>query len=143
MAQSGPLKSSRKSIISVGFGYYQISMSWLPRYETNHPSTSHILSFEGDSIALSKLDLRLAWEIGCFAKDLAHGLYSVHSVVVDITLISGQVLFHAAFGSDVTLDDEEWVRKNREVVFRFAKSSHIMDPSNRNWERDLDLYSFK
>ena len=99
-------------------------MSWLKRYQKIQ-ELSQIKIAEGDAIALSKFDLKLAWEIGCCAKSLAEEL-GANNFVIDITLKSGQILFHAMSGNKIMLDDEEWVRKNRDIVLKNDMSSYIL-----------------
>ena len=89
-------------------------------------STDQLAPLEGDSIALPKFDSNLAWEIGNAARNLAIEKFPESPVVVDITLTSGQVLFHATSGNGTALDNDDWVRRKRNSVFKFGKSSLFM-----------------
>lgn len=99
-------------------------MSWLKRYQKIQ-ELSQIRNAEGEAIALSNFDRTLAWEIGCCAKSLAEDL-GANNFVIDITLESGQILFHAMSGSKIMLDDEEWVRKNSDTALKRGMSTYSM-----------------
>jgi uncharacterized protein (UPF0303 family) len=91
---------------------------------------------EDDSIALPKFDSNLAWEIGSAARNLVIESKPVSPVVVDITLTSGQVLFHAT-GNGAALDDDDWVRRERNTVFKFGRSSLFMGERMRPLRRSI------
>jgi uncharacterized protein (UPF0303 family) len=75
---------------------------------------------------LKEFNLETAWELGMLARDTVRRVYPTESVVIDITLISGQVLFHTVVGAKCTIDNDEWVRRKRLTVFRFGTSSWYM-----------------
>lgn len=75
---------------------------------------------------LKEFNLEAAWKLGMLARDTVLRAYPDESVVIDITLISGQVLFHTVVGTKCTTDNDEWVRRKRLTVFRFGASSWYM-----------------
>ncbi|RLV82600.1 hypothetical protein JA9_003955 [Meyerozyma sp. JA9] len=91
---------------------------------------------EDDSIALPKFDSNLAWEIGSAARNLAIERKPTYPVVVEITLTSGQVLFHAT-GNGAALDDDDWVRRERNTVFKFGKSTFFLGEMVRRTRRSI------
>lgn len=117
-------KEVQKTRKSTEANLSQIVMSWLKRYQKIQ-ELSQIRNAEGEAIALSNFDRTLAWEIGCCAKSLAEDL-GANNFVIDITLESGQILFHAMSGSKIMLDDEEWVRKNCNTAIKRGFSTYIL-----------------
>ncbi|ODV82205.1 uncharacterized protein CANTADRAFT_93388 [Suhomyces tanzawaensis NRRL Y-17324] len=74
-------------------------------------------------IELPQFQVDTAWTIGNHARDIAVSEFASKSVVIDIRLTSGHVLFHTVTGSGATFDNDEWVRRKAQTVFRFGKSS--------------------
>lgn len=95
-------------------------------------TTDQLTPLEDDSIALPKFDSNLAWEIGNSARNLAIEKFPKQPVVIDITLTSGQVLFHATSGNGTALDNDDWVRRKRNAVFKFGKSSLFLGAKVRS-----------
>lgn len=67
-----------------------------------------------------------AWHLGILAREEATKRFEGRSIVIDISLISGQVLFHTAIGANTTTDNDEWVNRKKNTVFRFGKSSYYI-----------------
>jgi len=79
-----------------------------------------------DKIAKEEAELVLdqfteedAWELGCLMVEEAKKRQA--RIAIDIRR-PGQILFHAALAGAVP-DNEEWIRRKSNVVFRFGKAS--------------------
>ena len=79
-----------------------------------------------DRIVAEELELVLdsfteddAWRLGCLLAELVRARKL--PVAVDIRR-PGQILFHAAFPGAMA-DNDEWIRRKTNVLFRFNKSS--------------------
>ncbi|CUM64844.1 uncharacterized protein PRCAT00002459001 [Priceomyces carsonii] len=79
-----------------------------------------------EDIKLERFDTENAWNLGTEARNLAMSRYPNKSVVIDISLPSGQVLFHTVINSGTALDNDEWVNRKKRTVFRFGRSSFYM-----------------
>ncbi|KAK6205267.1 uncharacterized protein RJT21DRAFT_124430 [Scheffersomyces amazonensis] len=86
-------------------------------------SLDQLDELEGSSIALSKFDADVAWEIGTYARNVGLKKYPGKAILIDIRLTSGQVLFHSATAPGATVDNEKWVDRKINVVNRWGKSS--------------------
>jgi uncharacterized protein (UPF0303 family) len=71
-------------------------------------------------LRFERFDATTAWEIGCRLREAA--LARGAPVVIDVSL-HGQQLFHAALPG-ATPDNAEWVRRKRNTVARFHRSSY-------------------
>jgi uncharacterized protein (UPF0303 family) len=73
-------------------------------------------------LRLSRLDARVAWELGVRLRTMAEerGL----AVAIDVRRF-GQPLFYAAL-EGTTADNVEWVRRKSNVVARFHRSSYAV-----------------
>lgn len=74
-----------------------------------------------EGTTLKKFDAEDAWQLGSLIRDYAKQLPI--GIVIDITLASGQVVFHSTVGKDVYQDNDEWVNRKKRVVLRFGKPS--------------------
>jgi len=63
-----------------------------------------------------------AWELGCLLRTRAAA--AGHAVTIDIRRPTG-ILFHSALPGALP-DQQEWVRKKAQVVFRFEASSALI-----------------
>jgi uncharacterized protein (UPF0303 family) len=77
------------------------------------------LKQEEEELVLPHFDESDAWRLGNILVDLARNQQA--PVAIDIRR-SGQILFHAALPG-ATPDNDEWIRRKSNVVFRFGKSS--------------------
>lgn len=73
-------------------------------------------------LRFGRFDATTAWEVGCRLREAA--LARGAPVVVDVSL-HGQRLFHAALPG-ATPDNAEWVRRKRNTVARFHRSSYAV-----------------
>lgn len=71
-------------------------------------------------LRFERFDTTTAWEIGCRLREAA--LARNAQVVIDVSL-HGQQLFHVALPG-ATPDNAEWVRRKRNTVARFHRSSY-------------------
>ena len=80
------------------------------------------IALQERELHLSRLDARVAWELGSRLKSMAdeRGL----SIVIDVRRF-GQPLFYAAL-EGTTPDNPEWVRRKTNVVARYHCSSYGM-----------------
>mmetsp|Transcript_8043 Transcript_8043/g.7987 ORF Transcript_8043/g.7987 Transcript_8043/m.7987 type:complete len:163 (+) Transcript_8043:47-535(+) len=78
---------------------------------------------EGDDIRLNKFDSAVCWKLGSIARDLSIERYPKKAVVIDISLASGQVLFHSVTNDGTSLDNDQWIARKKRTVLRFGKSS--------------------
>ena len=71
-------------------------------------------------LSFDSFDLTTAWQLGKLLQELAteRGL----GVAIDVSLHSMPVFYAALPG--VTPDNVQWVRRKRNVVFRYSKSSY-------------------
>ncbi|KAH3688585.1 hypothetical protein WICPIJ_000429 [Wickerhamomyces pijperi] len=74
------------------------------------------------TLVLSKLDSETAFNIGLASLQYAKSQYPNRSVVVDITTVAGATLFRS-YSGEIQPDNEDWIKKKRNTVIRFEKSS--------------------
>ncbi|KAI3406469.1 hypothetical protein KGF56_000601 [Candida oxycetoniae] len=66
---------------------------------------------------------KTAWRLGVFAREFCQQEYPDRPIIIDITLANGHQLFRTAVSSGTTADNDEWIRRKYNTVFRFGKSS--------------------
>lgn len=76
-----------------------------------------------EDVVLPLFSTDLAWEIGTYTRKLALEKFPDRAIAIDISLSSGQVLFHTYTKSGGSADNEEWINKKKRVVIRMHKSS--------------------
>lgn len=86
-------------------------------------SLEELDKLEGDEIRLEKFDSTVCWKLGSIARDLSIERYPKKAVVIDISLASGQVLFHSVTNDGTSLDNDQWIARKKKTVLRFGKSS--------------------
>lgn len=86
-------------------------------------SLEELDKLEGDEIRLDKFDSAVCWKLGSIARDLSIERYPKKAVVIDISLASGQVLFHSVTNDGTSLDNDQWIARKKRTVLRFGKSS--------------------
>jgi len=98
-----------------------------------------------DQIAQEEKDLVLdqfteddAWDLGCLIVEEARKRTA--RIAVDIRRPS-QILFHAALAG-ATPDNDEWIRRKSNVVFRFEKASFAVGIGLALAEATIDKKSF-
>ncbi|SGZ52327.1 CIC11C00000002806 [Sungouiella intermedia] len=87
-------------------------------------SLEELDELEGTEITLPYFNTSVAWEIGLLARQLAQEFNK--PIVIDITLSSGQVVFHSPSKPGSGLDNDFWINRKKKTVLRFAKSSFFM-----------------
>lgn len=90
-----------------------------------------LAKLEGDDIKLKNFGAEQAFQLGSLARRIANERYASKSVVIDITLASGQVLFHSATGTGSAADNDEWVNRKKRLTLRCGKSSFAVGQSLR------------
>lgn len=93
---------------------------------------------ELENITLPSFSTELAWEMGSYARKLALENYPDRAVAVDISLATGQVLFHSYTQAGGSYDNEEWINKKKRVVFRMNRSSFWLGKKLRLKEASLE-----
>jgi uncharacterized protein (UPF0303 family) len=83
------------------------------------------IAAEEAELVLERFDEDDAWNLGTSIVEEARR--SKHPIAVDIRR-PGQILFHAALPG-ATPDNDEWIRRKTNVVFRFRKSSFAVGVS--------------
>lgn len=86
-------------------------------------SLAELDKLEGDEIRLDRFDNSVCWKLGSIARDLSLARYPTKPVVIDISLASGQVLFHSVTNDGTSLDNDQWISRKKRTVLRFGKSS--------------------
>ncbi|CAI5760290.1 unnamed protein product [Candida verbasci] len=84
----------------------------------------------------------IAWDLGNLARSLAQENYPRKSIIIDITLVGGQNLFHSAINSDTSIDNDYWVKRKYNTVFRFHKSSFYIGQKLRQKGKSLEDANF-
>lgn len=74
----------------------------------------------------STFDHKVAFGLGCQTRSWAMELFPQKPVVIDISLPGGQCLFHATTASGTVLDNDIWIQRKKNTVFRFGHSSFYM-----------------
>lgn len=116
-----------------------MSSAWPQEYSDILTWTTEQLSkLEGDAIALPSFDSKLSWAIGSTAREVVLEKFPSQSVVIDVSLASGQVLFHAVSGNGTAPDNDDWVRRKRNVVIRFGSSSLSMGAKVRSKGKSME-----
>jgi Uncharacterized conserved protein len=98
-----------------------------------------------DQIAKEEAELVLdqfteedAWELGCLMVEEAKKRQA--RIAIDIRR-PGQIMFHAALAG-ATPDNDEWIRRKSNVVFRFGKASLAVGVSLALAETTIEQKSF-
>ena len=101
-------------------------------------SLKDLKNLEGDNITLEAFNSDIAWAIGTATRKIASEKYGHLSLLIDITLSSGQVLFHTCTNGDIELDTEKWINKKKRTVLRYAKSSFYLGQKLRIRNKSLE-----
>ncbi|SCU91061.1 LAFA_0F01640g1_1 [Lachancea sp. 'fantastica'] len=75
---------------------------------------------------LPRFDYNIAFELGLKLREWAIELFPSKSMVLDISLPSGQCLFHTTTNKDTSFDNDIWVARKKKTVTRFGCSSFVM-----------------
>ncbi|CAK9442174.1 uncharacterized protein LODBEIA_P59170 [Lodderomyces beijingensis] len=81
------------------------------------------LEHRENSLQFEKFDSNIAWDLGVFARNSAQSKYPGKPLVIDITLTGGHTLFRTALSRGTKADNDEWIRRKQNTVFRFGHSS--------------------
>ncbi|KAI5950041.1 hypothetical protein CANMA_005395 [Candida margitis] len=91
---------------------------------------------------LKSFNSEVAWELGSLGRQLSQELHSSKAIVIDITLTSGQTLFHSAVSSGTAYDNDNWVKRKYNTVFRFGKSSFYIGQKLRQKGKSIEEAMF-
>ncbi|KAG5418055.1 hypothetical protein I9W82_004384 [Candida metapsilosis] len=91
---------------------------------------------------LKSFNSEIAWELGSLARQLCQELYPNKGIVIDITLTNGQTLFHSAVASGTAIDNDNWVKRKYNTVFRFGKSSFYIGQKLRQKKKTIEEAMF-
>ncbi|KAI5952969.1 hypothetical protein KGF57_004111 [Candida theae] len=91
---------------------------------------------------LKTFDSQVAWELGVLGRQLCQVLYPNKGIVIDITLTSGQTLFHSVVSSGTAVDNDNWVKRKYNTVFRFGKSSFFIGQKLRQKGKSIEEAMF-
>ena len=80
------------------------------------------IALQEQRLVFPRFDAATAWDIGCRLKAAAEARGA--ALVIDIQ-VAGRTLFHHAMPG-TTPDNADWVRRKRNVVQRFHRSSYAM-----------------
>lgn len=101
-------------------------------------SLEQLDELEGDSIRMDKFDSEVCWKLGSIARKLSLEKHPKKAVVIDITLASGQVLFHATTNDGTSLDNDQWIARKKRAVLRFGKSSFYIGQKLRIKDKSME-----
>ncbi|SCU88033.1 LAMI_0D08482g1_1 [Lachancea mirantina] len=110
LESNSAFRNSISSYIPKGVSFNELEE--LERQEKKHP--------------LPTFDFEVAFALGCFVRENAIRLFPDKAIVIDISLPSGQCLFHTTTNHGTALDNDLWVQRKRNTVFRFGHSSLFM-----------------
>ncbi|CUS20253.1 LAQU0S01e02454g1_1 [Lachancea quebecensis] len=74
----------------------------------------------------ARFDFEVAFDLGCRVRQWARELFPADALVVDVSLPSGQCVFHATSNAGTALDNDMWVARKRRTAVRFGCSSFVM-----------------
>ncbi|WP_349436096.1 heme-degrading domain-containing protein [Pararhizobium sp. A13] len=80
------------------------------------------IALQEKELQFDSFNLETGWKLGALLRDMA--VEGKLGVVIDVTLFSMPVFYAALEGS--TPDNPNWVRRKRNCVFRFLKSSYAI-----------------
>ncbi|WP_275785418.1 heme-degrading domain-containing protein [Pararhizobium gei] len=80
------------------------------------------IAFQEHELQFDSFNLATGWALGSLLRDMA--VERKLGVVIDVTLFSMPIFYVALEGS--TPDNPNWVRRKRNCVFRFLKSSYAV-----------------
>lgn len=85
-------------------------------------------------LRFERFDAAVAWELGARLKEAAEGLHS--AIAMDISLFGQALFFYAMPGA--TPDNADWIRRKRNVVQRFHRSSYAVGLMLKQKESSLE-----
>lgn len=94
-------------------------------------------------LRFERFDAQIAWELGQKLKLAAEALHS--AIAIDISLFTQPMFFYAMSGT--TPDNADWIRRKRNVVQRFHRSSYgvglmLKQKQSSLLERGLDTRDY-
>lgn len=96
-----------------------------------------------EDITIPTFNADVAWKIGNQARSIAVEKYASKGVVIDISLASGQVLFHTTTSTkSATSDNDEWAKRKSKSVIRFGKSSFYVGSKLRQKKQTIEQVYF-
>lgn len=85
-------------------------------------------------LRFERFDAAVAWKLGVRLKEAAEGLHS--AIAMDISLFGQPLFFYAMPGA--TPDNADWIRRKRNVVQRFHRSSYAVGLMLKQKESSLE-----
>ncbi len=85
-------------------------------------------------LRFQRFDAEMAWELGSRLKKAAEALHS--SVAIDISLFGQPLFFFAMKGTSP--DNADWIRRKRNVVQRFHRSSYAVGLMLQQKQKSLE-----
>ena len=92
------------------------------------------IRLQEQKLQLERFDAGVAWEVGSWLRNEATA--QNQSIAVDITL-AGALLFYCALPG-ATPDNSEWIRRKKNVLNRFHRSSYAVALEYRNGGSTLE-----
>lgn len=80
------------------------------------------IALQEERLQFERFDATVAWEMGRWLHDTA--VASGHPIAIDIALAGAPLFYCAAPGA--TPNNAEWIRRKKNVVMRFHKSSYAV-----------------
>jgi uncharacterized protein (UPF0303 family) len=92
------------------------------------------IRLQEEKLQLERFDASVAWEVGSWLRNAA--LAQGQSIAIDITL-AGALLFYCALPG-ATPDNAEWIRRKKNVLNRFHRSTYAVALEYRNGGSTLE-----
>ncbi|ODQ67730.1 hypothetical protein NADFUDRAFT_80901 [Nadsonia fulvescens var. elongata DSM 6958] len=99
-----------------------------------------VLNAQEEETIFPTFNADIAFDLGSCVRRLAqdHG----PPVAIDITLASGQLMFHCSSKPGTNIDNQEWIKRKRATVLRFGRSSFYIGCKLRKDQRELEKAFF-
>ncbi|KAI5949538.1 hypothetical protein KGF54_005415 [Candida jiufengensis] len=94
------------------------------------------------NLLFDSFNSKIAWKFGEFARSKCIEKYENKSIVIDITLTGGHTLFHTVIGESTNIDNDNWIKRKSNTVFRFGKSSFYIGQKLRIKEKSIEEAMF-
>jgi uncharacterized protein (UPF0303 family) len=80
------------------------------------------IALQEERLQFERFDADVAWKIGSWLRNTAAA--NNQSIAIDITLAGAPLFYHAMLGA--TPDNAEWIRRKKNVMGRFHKSTYAV-----------------
>jgi uncharacterized protein (UPF0303 family) len=92
------------------------------------------ITLQEQQLQFDRFDAAVAWEIGSWLRNTAAS--QNRSIAIDITLAGAPLFYHAMLGA--TPDNAEWIRRKKNVMGRFHKSTYAVGLDHRRNNTTLE-----